>query len=80
MACRRSSPSISNIFGSQIVAVLAKPLIWACFEPCMKDAVASDVKRAVVGAFVQFNHQISRNFVTPDGVNPIQRVELIPSL
>ena len=75
------APSISNLFGSQIAAVLAKLLLWAHFEPsCMEDAVAPDVKRAVaVGAFIQFNHQVSSNFVIPNRVNHIQRVKLIES-
>ena len=73
------APSIANIFGNKVAAVLAKPLLWACFEECMEDAVPPDVKRAVVGSFIEFNHRISRNFVIPDGVNPIQRVELIAS-
>ena len=70
---------ISNIFENQIAAVLAKPLIWACVEPCMEDAVAHGIKRAVVGSFILFNHRVSSNFTIPDGVNPIQRVEVITS-
>ena len=52
------APSISNIFGNQIAAVLAKPMLWEYFEPCMEDAVVPDIRRAVVGAFIQFNHQV----------------------
>ena len=62
------APSISNVFGSGIAAVLAKPLLWACFEPCMEDVVAPGIKRAVVGS-IQFNHRVLSKFVIPDGVN-----------
>ena len=73
------TPSISNLFRSGIATVLGKSLLWAYFEPCMEDVVAPDIKRTVVIAFIWFNRRISRNFVIPDGVNPIHQVELIPS-
>ena len=63
----------------KITAALAKLLLWAYFESCMEDALAPDLKLAVVGSFIQFNHQILSTFVIPEGVNSIERVGLIPS-
>ena len=46
----------------------------------MEDIVAPDVKRTVVtSAFIRRNNRVSSNFVIPDGVNPIQWVELMAS-
>ena len=56
-------PSIDNVFGNQIAAVLVeKSLLWAYFEPCMEDIVAPGVQRAVFGSFVQHNHKLGSNF------------------
>ena len=45
---------ISNVFGDNVSAILAKPLLWVYFEESMTDFVPSDIKReVVVVSFIQ---------------------------
>lgn len=67
------APRIANVFGNNIAAILAKPLLWACMDDSMDPQVPEDIKREVVAAYVQLECAV------PEGTNPIEKVEVIAS-
>ena len=69
---RAVAPAISQAFGVGVGKVLAKPLIWACFDASAVELVPPDIKQKVIAEFIKLQS-------LPDGVNPIDRIEVIAS-
>ena len=67
------APSITSVFGPKVGAVLGKVLLWACFEATVVDQVAPDIRHNVIAKL------ITKNTGLPDGENPIERVQVLPS-
>lgn len=67
------APGISTSFGVAVGAILAKSLLWACFEPSTIEPVPSSILNRAVSKFILLESPIA------DGVNPIERVEVIAS-
>lgn len=67
------TPSITSVFGEQVGAVLGKVLLWACFEASVVDLVAPDIRHNLIAKF------ITKNTGLPDGENPIERFQVVPS-
>jgi hypothetical protein len=70
---REVAPAISESFGDKVGRILAKPLLWACFDASTVDLVPSTIRHSVTGKFIRLKSTI------PDGVNPIDKVEVIAS-
>jgi hypothetical protein len=70
---REVAPGISTSFGVAVGAILAKSLLWACFEPSTIELVPSSILNRAVSKFILLESPIA------DGVNPIERVEVIAS-
>ena len=64
---------IAHVLNPQVAAILAKPLLWACFEDSMSDAVPANIKREVVASYIGLQSGL------PEGTNPIKKVQMIPS-
>jgi hypothetical protein len=67
------APAISESFGDKVRQILAKPLLWACFDASTVDLVPSTIRQSVIAKFIRLESTI------PDGVNPIDKVEVIAS-
>ena len=67
------APNIASVFGSTTAAVLGKALLWACFNPPTADRVLPDIKHELIAKYIQLNTGIA------DGVNPVEKLEVIPS-
>lgn len=66
------TPKISSSFGREVGAILAKPLVWACFHCSWSEKVSPVIRNRVFTALRRFGRE-------PDEGNPITRVEVIPS-
>lgn len=66
-------PNIAGAFDHRVAAILAKPLLWACFEPNVMTEVPNELYQTVCGKIRASNLNLEQ------GVNPIEKVELIPS-
>lgn len=70
-------PNITGAFDSTVGAILAKPLIWACYDQATKDKVPIDLYMSVTQ---KINRLDLEDDGLEDGENPIKKYELIPSL
>ena len=66
-------PNISSPFGDGVGAILGATLLWACFEPSVKDKIPDDVRANAISNFVVLNTGLE------DGENPIDRINVIVS-
>ena len=69
-------PNIAGSFDNTVAAILAKPLVWACYEPSTIEEVPVDLYARVTTKIGALNLE-SVNFEA--GENPIKKVEIIPS-
>jgi hypothetical protein len=67
------APAISESFGEAVGTILAKPLLWACFDDSMVEQVPPTIRHSVRAKFIRLETDI------PDGVNPIDKVEVLAS-
>jgi hypothetical protein len=65
------APAISESFGEEVGTILAKPLLWACFDAATVNLVPSTIRHSVVAKFIRLESGV------PDGENPIDKVEVI---
>ena len=73
--CQHVTPHITSVFGNKVVAILAKPLLWACFSKTFSERVQPEICNRICGQFIQ----LEREGYLEDGVNPVERVEVIPN-
>jgi hypothetical protein len=69
LACR-ITPNITAMFGQDVGAILAKPLLWACFHSDWSKFVPPEVRNQIFSALRQRGRD-------PDEGNPVKRVEII---
>lgn len=67
------APAITQAFGPAVGAILARPLLWACFDAATVELVSPDILNSVNAKFIRLESGLL------DGVNPIDRVEVLPS-
>ena len=67
------APAICAAFGPGVAKILGLSLLWASFEPSTVDLVPADIRHRVVAKFILLESTVA------DGVNPVQRVRVVPS-
>ena len=72
--CEHVTPQITAVFGNKVGAILAKPLLWACYSDIFSDRVQPSLRNRICGQFIRLEREGYGN-----GVNPIQKVEVIPN-
>ena len=72
--CRHVTPHISVAFGKTVGRILALPLIWACFSDTFAERVQPEIRSRIVGQFIRLEREGFE-----DGINPIEKVEVIPN-
>ena len=70
---RSVAPNISHLFGETVGAILGTALLWSCFEPTTIDRVPAEIRATVLERYRRQEIRLQ------DGVNPIERLEVIPS-
>ena len=70
---REVAPAITASFGAAVGNILAKALLWACYEPSQVDLVPADLCHNVTSRFILLESTLA------DGINPIEKVEVIAS-
>ena len=70
---REVCPACTGMFGAAVGAILAKSLLWACYDPAMMDLVPPDIRQDVCRKFIQVDSTLD------NGENPIERVEVVVS-
>eukprot|EP00536_Pseudo-nitzschia_multiseries_P002082 jgi/Psemu1/182624/e_gw1.27.224.1 len=68
--CASVAPAIRGAFGDNAAAILAKPLLWACFDPAAADYIPLGLKQQIVRQYELLQGRLE------DGVNPICRAEV----
>jgi hypothetical protein len=67
------TPAIAGWWSdATIAAILAKPLLWACFDPIWSEQVEASIRNRCIRAFNNF----PRPNPIPDGVNPVERIAI----
>jgi hypothetical protein len=68
------TPSIMSAWNGdhKIASILAKPLLWACYDPEYSNFVHADVRFRCIERFHNFN----RDVPIPEGVNPVEKIPL----
>jgi len=72
--CTNVTPNISSAFDRRVGAILARPLLWAAFDPTWSEMVAPEIRHRIISAFIRLEC-----IDIDDGVNPVSRVEVIAS-
>ena len=70
--CEHVAPRITASFGNKVGAILAKPLLWACYADTFTDRVQPSLRNRICGQFTRLERE-------GYGDNPIQKVEVIPN-
>ena len=73
--CQCVTPQISAVFGKKVGAILAKPLLWACFSDTFAERVQPQIRQRICGQFIR----LERDGFEQNGVNPVETVEVIPN-
>lgn len=68
---REITPGITGSFNESVAAILAKSLVWACFEPSAMDMVPADIRYSVNNKFIDLDSDW-------DG-NPMERLQVAAS-
>ena len=72
--CQYVTPRISSCFGLQVGAILAKPLLWSCFNLEYSEQVHPDLKHRIISSCIR------RDIRNDDSTyNPVSRVEVVAS-
>ena len=66
------TPAIRGAFGDRVAVILAKPLLWACYDANAADLVPPDLRQLIVNRYSLLNR-------TEAEVNPIRQIRIIPS-
>ena len=72
--CQFVAPRISTTFGNKVGSILGTCLLWACFNETVAERVHPTMRNRICGAFISLERQ---GYI--DGVNPVEKVELIPN-
>ena len=67
------APQISGMFGKKVGAILAKPLLWACFDPIYAEMVEPPLQGRIVSQFICLERGLN------DDKNPIAKIEVLPN-
>ena len=67
--CNYVTPNIVSVFGIDVGAILAKPLLWACFDSTWAEKVNPSIRQRIISAFLRLDHG--------DDENPVDRVEVL---
>ena len=70
---REIAPGISGSFGNQVGAILAKSLLWACFDASVQYLVPADIRHRVIAKYILLGSDVA------DGDNPIEQTEVVSS-
>ena len=71
--CTNVTPNLTSSFGQYVGAILARPLVWACYDPTWSEGVAPEIQFRIIRAFTR----LGRDFL--EGFNPIRRAKVIAS-
>ena len=71
--CRNVTPRISAAFDDQVGAILARPLLWAVFNPEQAERVHASQRRRIVSEFIKLERELG------DNDNPIEKVTVVAS-
>ena len=66
------TPRISAAFGPAVGAILARPLLWAAFDPVVSERVFSTQRYKIVSSFLRLQRPIG-------DTNPVDKVTVIAS-
>jgi hypothetical protein len=66
------TPNIRTCWNARIAAILAKPLLWACFDERWSVAVNPNIRARVINRF----NEATRDEPLADGVNPVEKIAL----
>jgi len=68
------TPNIADVYGAEVAAILAKPLLWALFEDILvgSDHVPQFIHNRVIMAYNNLNERL------PNDQNPIKKIRLVP--
>jgi hypothetical protein len=68
------TPNIADVYGAEVAAILAKPLMWALFEDILvgSDHVPQFIHNRVIMAYNNLNERL------PNDQNPIKKIRLVP--
>ena len=64
------APGIASQFGNEVAAILAKPLLWAVFDPDISSMVPASIRQRVVTAC----NALGEDLRLADNQNPIEKV------
>ena len=67
------APGIASQFSNEVAAILAKPLLWAVFDPDVSSMVPASIRQRVVTAY----NALGEDLRLADNQNPIEKVELV---
>lgn len=67
------TPGIASQFNDAVAAILAKPLLWATFDPGVSSLVPASIRQRVVTAY----NALGEDARLADDQNPIEKVELV---
>ena len=72
--CHNVTPRITDTFSPKVGAILARPLLWACFHSTVGERVEPSIRRWVVSSLIR----LSRDRDARDD-NPVERVRVVAS-
>ena len=72
--CQYVCPRITCCFGREVGAILAKPLLWACFNVQYQERVQPDIRHRIISACIR------RDLETDvSDFNPVRRHDVVAS-
>ena len=72
--CQHVTPHITMAFGKSAGRIFALPLLWASFSDVFAERVQPEIRSRICGQFVRLEREGFE-----DGVNPVEKVEVIPN-
>ena len=72
--CHNVTPRITGTFGAKVGAILARPLLWACFHSTIRERVEPLIRRRVVSSLIRLDRARDAR-----DENPVERVRVIAS-
>ena len=67
------TPRITGMFGKKVGAILAKPLLWAAFDPIWAETIEPTIRSRIISQFIRMDRNLG------DNVNPVSKIEVIPN-
>ena len=68
--CRNVVPNITAVFGNEVGAIFAKPLLWAAYDVEWSERLSPEIKHRIISAFIRLDRGV-------DVGNPVKIVEII---